>query len=361
MTQIQVVRFNQAGFTLYSGTMTVGQLMDYAIIDEWNPTVGWDMDLQGYQRAPISDHYRRIATFLKEQGAPLLPTNALLASRDREYGRLQFTSVDGELGHLDIPEDRYLYIIDYQHRWRGFKYAVEDLGQTALRNTTIPVTILSDTPRFDEMKQFYLINNKQKRVNTDLALTLMQAMSTSATEDELVNLVGSGNKYQIRATRIVVQIAQMSSGPWAGKIQEPNVPANPNQTATIKSFVESLRPIVSTRSPVYSLSDDELIKLIDMIWTGVLDLWSEWKNNPGQFAIQRNIGLYVIHRVARLLLIPTMLASGIFSAATVTTALSRSSGTLMAMDFWRTGGIGRVNAFSSGAGHSELALMISRT
>ena len=268
MTRIQVVRFNQAGYTLYSGTMTVGQLMDYALIDEWNPSVGWDLERQGYQRAPIRDHFRRIAAFLSEQGAPLLPTNALLASRDRDYGRLLFTSVDGDLGHLDIPEGRDLYIIDYQHRWRGFKYAVEDLGQTQLRNTVIPVTILSDTLLFDEMKQFYLINNKQRRVDTDLALTLMQAMATASTEDELVNMVGRGNRYQIRASRLVVQIAESSNGPWVGRIQEPNVPTTDEQTATIKSFVESLRPIVSTRSPVYSLPDSELIEIIESIWIG---------------------------------------------------------------------------------------------
>ena len=198
----------------------------------------------------------------------------------------------------------------------------------------IPVTILSDAHLIEEMKQFYLINNKQKRVNTDLALTLIQAMSSASTEEELANLVGPGNKYRIRATRLVIQIAQLDSGPWAGKIQEPNVPSTPSQTASIKSFVDSLRPIVSTRSPVYGFSDDALVNIIMSVWSGVLDLWPEWNTNSGQYVIQGAIGLFVIHRVARELLVPRMLSSDDRSAALVTTTLSPQKGDLLSRAFW---------------------------
>ena len=338
MTRIQVVQFKQSNVTLYSGAMTIGQLMTHAVTTEWNPELGSELGTQGYQRAPIPRHYLNIAEFLRKEEDPLLPTNALLASRNGEYGDLQFTSVAGDLGYLEIPENRLLFVVDYQHRWRGFKHAIEILGRTALREVMIPVTILSDAPLIEEMKQFYLINNKQKRVDTDLALTLMQAMSYSATEEELANLVGPGNKYRIRATRLVVQIAQLDSGPWAGKIQEPNVQSAPSQTASIKSFVDSLRPIVSARSPVYNFSDHDLVNILMSVWTGVLDLWPEWKTNSNQYAIQGAIGLFVIHRVARELLIPGMLASGDRSAGLVTTMLSPQKRDWLSPHFWRTGG-----------------------
>ena len=206
MTQIKVIRFKQRGLTLYSGVMTVGQLIDQAVTTEWDPSLGWSLSGQGYQRAPIPAHYLNIAAFLQKEGNPLLPNSALLATRDSEHGIIKFTSVSGDLGYLDIPPYRSLYIIDYQHRYRGFKHAVERMHNTALRNVTIPVTIMADAPPYEEMKQFYLINNKQKRVDTDLALTLMQAMSSQATEEELTNLVGTGNRFRIRATRLVVQL-----------------------------------------------------------------------------------------------------------------------------------------------------------
>ena len=352
MTRIQVVQFKQRGYTLYSGVMAVEQLMDCAVTTEWDPGLGWSIDGQGYQRAPVREHYRRIATFLQRERDPLLPTSALLASRNAEYGELQFTPVADELGYLDIPEGRSLFVIDYQHRWRGFKHAIEVLHQTALREVMIPVTIMANTPLLEEMEQFYLINNKQKRVDTDLALTLMQAMSSSATEEQLANLVGPGNKFRIRATRLVIRIAQLGTGPWVGKIQEPNVPATSSQIASIKSFVDSLRPIVGTRSPVFHFSDDDLVDMILSVWKGVLNMWSEWNTNFAQYAIQRALGLFVIHRVAGDLLIPNMLSSGDCSTEFVTSTLN-SVGEQLSRDFWKTGG--RVGAYSSGAGQRELA------
>ena len=338
--------------------MTVGQLMSHAVTTEWNPGLGMELKGQGYQRAPVTDHYRNIAAFLQREGDPLMPTNALLATRNREYGELKFTRVEGDLGYLDIPEGRLLFIIDYQHRWRGFIYAIENLKQSALSEVKIPVTILSDVPLFEEMKQFYLINNKQKRVDTDLALTLMQAMSSESTEKELANLVGSGNRFRIRGTSLVVQIAQLDSGPWIGKIQEPNVPPSPSQIATVKSFVDSLRPIVSVRSPVYNSTDDEILEIILSVWSGVLDMWPEWIDQPNLYAIQRPIGQFVIHRVASNLLIPRMLSAGDRSPGFVTRTLS-PVGTWLERDFWRTGGA--IGAYSSGAGQKELAERIVKS
>lgn len=355
MTRIQVVKFRQQGCTLYSGMMTVRQLIDHAITTEWDPGLGWDLEGQGYQRAPIRDHWRRIGTFLQREIDPLLPTNALLASRDATYGKLEFAPVDGDLGHLEIPEHRNLFVIDYQHRWRGFLHAIEDLNVTVLNDVMIPVTILSDVSLFEEMKQFYLINNKQKRLDADLALTLMQAMSSESTEEELANLVGPGNRYRIRATRLVVRIAQLDQGPWVNKIQEPNNAFASSPIATVKSFVDSLRPIVSTRSPIHNSSDDEILDIILSVWNGVLDLCPEWTMEPNLYAIQRPIGLFVIHRVARNLLIPRMLSAGDRSPVFVTRTLSQV-GTLLSRDFWRTGGA--IGTYSSGAGQGNLAARI---
>ena len=352
MDRIQVVRFRQRSVTLYSGVMSVGQLMNHAITTEWNPALGWELEGQGYQRAPIPAHYLGIAEFLRREKDPLLPTNALLASRNTEYGELKFTPIKGECGYLEIPDYRSLFVVDYQHRWRGFRHAIEVLNQTALREVMVPVTILSNASLIEEMKQFYLINNKQKRVDTDLALTLMQAMSSGSTEEELANLVGPGKRYRIRATRLVIQIAKMGA-PWADKIQEPNVPSTRGQTASMKSFVDSLRPILSTRSPVYRFTDDALVEIIISVWRGVLGLWPEWRSNAGQYAIQGAIGLFVIHRVAREVLVPKMLLSGDRSAALVTATLSPQKGDLLSRDFWRTGG--EAGTYSSGSGQRELA------
>ena len=355
MTQIQVVRFSQGGVTLYSGMMTVGQLLNHAVTTEWDPDLGWTLEGQGYQRAPEEGHWRRIGTFLEREGNPLLPTNALLATRNHEYGELQYTPVAGDLGYLEVPEGRQLFVVDYQHRLHGFRHAINELGATTLRDTMIPVTILSDATVVEETKQFYLINNKQKRVDTDLALTLINALSSESDEEDLANLVGPGNRFRIRGTRLVVRLAQMKSGPWVDKIEEPNAKGRSNQIASIKSFVDSLRPIVSIRSPVNGFSDDALIEVIQSVWTGILGLWPEWNHDFSRYTVQRTIGLFVFHRIARQILIPKMLRENDRSPQLVTSALSNGAPSLD-RDFWRTGG--RAGGYSSGSGHRELAEQI---
>ena len=225
------------------------------------------------------------------------------------------------------------------------------LGQRSLLSVEIPITIMSDTTHYEETKQFFLINNKQKRVDTDLALTLINAMADEANEEEIANLVGNSYRYRIRATRLVVRIAQSTEGPWVGKIEEPNGPRNPAQIASIKSFVDSLRPIISVRSPARSLSDDSLLEIIASVWEGVLGLWQEWRDASQQYTIQRALGLFVIHRVAARFLIPKMLVENDRSSTSVIATLGSSP--LMERDFWRTGGDVRV--FSSGAGQRQLA------
>ena len=178
--------------------------------------MGWDLDKQGYQRAPNQKHYSRIAEFLREEGDPLLPTSALLAAREGEYGLLDFAPYDNaqpDVGKLRIPHERLLFIVDYQHRWRGIKDAVERLKCGNLLDFQVPVIIMADVSRYEEIRQFYLINSKQKRVNTDLGLALLQTMAPQASEKELMNFVGPGNKYRIRATRLTFKIAGKTQGP----------------------------------------------------------------------------------------------------------------------------------------------------
>jgi DGQHR domain-containing protein len=263
--RLPVVRITQQSLKIYVGRARADDILNDAIIDEWDPGKGWDLANQGYQRAPEAKHYRRIGRFLQQEGDPLLPTAALLSAREPELGILKSEPVQGPLGHLIIPDGRYLVIVDYQHRWRGLSYAINELGVTDLNKFEIPVVILANASRQEEMRQFYLVNSKQKRVNTDLALTLLQAMSSTNTEEALHNLVGPGFHYRIRGVRLVVRLAELASGPWANRIQEPNMNPDSMRIATLKSFVDSLRSLLSSRSRASQLTDDEFMVLLNAI------------------------------------------------------------------------------------------------
>lgn len=357
--EIPVIRITQQGKKIYIGKMTGREILDRCTTTEWDPDKGWDLNEQGYQRAPIHKHYTRIAEFLREEGDPLLPTSALLAAREEEYGLLDFDSYDKDhpdIGKLIIRAPRRLFIVDYQHRWRGIKDAVERLKCDGLLDFQIPVIIMADVSRYEEIRQFYLINSKQKRVDTDLGLALLQTMATEANERELMNFVGPGKKYRIRATRLIFRIAGKSQGPWAGKVIDPNMISTGNQVVHIKSFVDSLQPILSRRSPVHMKTDDQLIQIILDYWSGIEQLMPNAFSSPKNYTIQGTVGVFVMHRVAARKVLRDCVQQNDISSAKVTQILQKAKAQYMKEDFWKVGGV--TKQYSSGSGVKELAQMI---
>ena len=354
--EIPTIRITQQGHKIYIGRMTAGEIIGWCITTEWDPDLGWDLEKQGYQRKPIEKHYKRIANFLREEGDPLLPTSALISARETERGVLDFVPYDKaipDIGRLIIPKARELFIVDYQHRWRGLTYAIEDLKCSNLLNFQVPVIIMADVSIYEEIRQFYLINSKQKRVDTDLGLALLQTMSKQATEEELMNFVGPGNRYRIRATRLTFAIAGKDKGPWAGKIMDPNMEVTGNQLVSIKSFVDSLQPVLSRTSPVYMKTDDELIQIILDYWSGIEQLMPNAFSSPRNYSIQRAVGVFIMHRVAAKKVFDICIQENDLSPTKVAQILGKVKTQYLSEDFWKVGGV--TKQYSSASGVKELA------
>lgn len=350
--EIPVIRITQQGKKIYIGKMMGREILDRCTTTEWDPDKGWDLNEQGYQRAPIQKHYRRIAEFLREEGDPLLPTSALLAAREQELGVLDFVAYDKsrpDIGKLIIRVPRRLYIVDYQHRWRGIQDAVERLKCDALLDFQIPVIIMADVLRYEEIRQFYLINSKQKRVETDLGLALLQTMATQANERELMNFVGPGNRYRIRATRLTFNIASKTQGPWMGKIMDPNMITTGNQVISIKSFVDSLRPILTRTSPVHKRTDDELVEIILDYWAGIEQIMPNAFASPKGYSVQATVGVFVMHRIAA----KRVFSQNDLSPTAVAHTLGKAKASYLNDNYWRVGG--EAKNYSSASGQKELA------
>lgn len=351
---IPVIRGSQKGIVLYIGKMSAANLLNIGVITEWDPDLGWDLDRQGYQRAPLEKHFKRIGQFLAAERDPLLPTSALLSARESEQGTLTYneSDIDPDFGYLELPEGRNLYIVDYQHRWRGLKYAIEQKGARRLLDFQIPFVIMANAPRYEEIRQFHLVNSKQKRVDTDLALALMQTMATTVQESELIGLVGPGKKYRIRATRLTFRLAAMPTGCWAGRIQEPNMTPRPEQVASPKSVADSLQPILSKRCPIYALTDDNLLGILVNYWGGIESLLPRAFADPRNHTIQKTPGLFSLHRVAAKKVLPICQIANDYSPQHVARILSGAR-SYFTEDFWKTGG--QATRFSSAGGHKALA------
>jgi DGQHR domain-containing protein len=290
---------------------------------------------------------------------PLLPTSALLSAREGYNGILKYEPIsedaDGDIGFITLTEGRRIYIVDYQHRMKGLELAIDTMGANDLRDFQIPFVLMANATHYEEIRQFFLINTKQKRVDTDLALALMQTMASEADEAELINLVGPGNRYKIRASRMTFKIAALESGVWTTRIQEPNNPT-PEAVVRVKSFVDSLRPMISTRSVVHDRSDDDLVQIISSYWMGISLLVPTAFQSPTEFSIQRAIGLYVMHRVAAERVLPICVNMDDFSSANVANILRGAQRDYLNEQFWKTGG--PISAYSSGSGQAALADLI---
>ena len=365
--KIPVMKISQAGKVLYLGSMTAQQMLDSCITTEWDPNIGWNLNNQGYQREPHQKHYKGIAKYLSMAGNPFMPNGALLSSRDREYGLLKFRSIesggDAEFGYLELPEGRQLFIVDYQHRLRGFRQVIEEEGRDEFKEYIIPITIMPDVERYEEIQQFYVINSKQRRIDTDLALALLQTMAGAASEDELVALVGPGKKYRIRATRLSFKLASHATGPWAGRIKQPHDLPEPNAVLKVKSFADSLQPILSSRSPVSDLDDDRLIGLIGNYWSALNQLMAEAFRSPRDYLIQKTLGVYSMHIVAAKTVLKLCQKKDDYSADRMRTYLAAANDAVgqhpakyMESDFWV--GKGQVKQYSGSGGYRSLATLI---
>lgn len=360
--EIPCLRFTQSGHTLYIGVTTAGDLIDNnnCVTTEWDPAIGWDISRQGYQRTPVPQHYEAIGRFLAASPPPFLPTAALLSARKHDYGVLPFeergTLAGFECGVLNVPKGRSLFIVDYQHRWRGFIFAVEELGMGGLRDFQVPVIILDDLSRPEEIEQFHLINSKQRRIDTDLALALLQTLAPQVTEDQLVNLAGRGKRFRIRATKLTFTLAARSSGPWAGRIAQPHDLPQPDAVIKLKSFVDALQPLVSTRNRCSYLEDDTLLQTLVEFWEALEQIVPAAFRNPRDFQIQRTVGVYAFHIVFARGVYPKCSALGDTSPQAVKRVLGPAKSDYISEGFWSTRGPASVYVGSSG--YRELARLI---
>jgi len=360
--KLPALRFVQSGKILYLAKMTARQILNQCVTQEWDPDIGWaNLDAQGYQRQPETKHWQAIAHFLANSPNPFMPTGALLSARISEQGIIEFSPLQGpgdtQFGELNIPDGRPLFIIDYQHRWRGLKHAVEETGAVHLQDFSVPVIIIEDVSRYEEMLQFYVINSKQKRIDTDLGLALLQTLAPQADEDELVNLVGPGNRFRIRATRLTFNLASRPSGPWAGRIAQPHDVPKGDTVIKVKSFVDSLQPVVSRRNPCSRLDDDSLLGTLVDFWEGIKQMIPAAFVRPKDYQIQRTVGVYAFHILFARHVYPRCSVIRDTSPTAVQNVLQPAAAKYIHDSFWSTKGPARIYVGSSG--YRELAKLIA--
>lgn len=302
MIRIPAVRFRQSDVTLYVGKIRAADLLEVGVIDSWDPNKGWDIQCQGYQRESYEKHYKAIAGFLRNNSDALLPTSVLLSARTSEQGILNFAvidnAVDDSFGYLEVPKSYPLYIVDGQHRMQGLMHAIKELGQNNLQDFLLPVVVLYDASKVEELSQFHLVNDRQKRISTNLALALLGTVVEDQPNVAKI-LVGPKGAWKIRAIMIAITLNEGTEPDnlWVGRISLPNEPRGPTAAATLASFVNSIQPFFSG---AYSrkLSNLQLREYLIKFWAALNAIMPRPFQSPRDYVTQRTTGVYSLNRVA---------------------------------------------------------------
>ena len=302
MITIPVVAFSQSDITIYVGKIGVCDLMKIGVIDSWDSDKGWDIQCQGYQRESYEKHYKAIGKFLRDNPFAVLPTSILLSARTSERGELTFRVIcdaqDHALGYLEIPEPYEIYVVDGQHRLQGFMYAIKELGEERVQDFLLPIIVLNDVGKVEELAQFHLINDRQKRIPTNLALALLGTVVED--QPHIANmLVGPKNAWKMKAIMITIALNEgtESDNVWSGIISLPNEPKGTDIAIGLASFVNSLQPFYSGKYP-HKLSNDQLRAYLITFWYALSQIVPLAFQSPRAYVIRRTTGVYSLNRVA---------------------------------------------------------------
>ena len=256
----------------YSVSYPADELIEDSFVDFYSELTG-----DGFQRDETNRKTRgnQIAVYMgrcKKDGIHPklfeLTANARVGGFWAEGENWQYEGLDdrGQLGILsfDALNDKpWLSLIDGGTRILGIEraFAKGDIEN----HTTIDVRIFTNLSLAEEVAQFLLINDFQKKVRTDLALRVVQRQldEGNLTANEmrvLKTVVPDTDSWKFAASRIAAEMNNTPDSPWFNRIQ---MPSDPPRSTTLQSFFSSLAPI---------LKDPDIGPIVDnMIQEGAID------------------------------------------------------------------------------------------
>jgi DGQHR domain-containing protein len=283
--RIPAIRFQQKGVPMYLAALPIDEL-DACSIDEWDPKrIGrW----KGYQRGLVQKKVRDLARYLERDDA-ILPVAGLLNVRARNL--LQFTGARqnaASAGILRIPDDTRLWVVDMQHRLEGIKTAH---SEGFLKDFQVPVLITEGLPSIREAAQFYIINTRSRRMGVDLTRRLL-------IEHNEIKDLADVREWELKAVQIAIRLnVRLKDNPWYGRIREPESERTSQQIATEKSFVPSLRWLLTAPEAKHK-SASTLARFLAAFWEGIRLSMPEAFQQPRSYLIQKTSGFIPFHRLA---------------------------------------------------------------
>lgn len=316
--EVPALRFQQDGVTLYSTAMRSGVIHDVSEVDLYKPHLEDDDADQGYQRALIRAHVRRIARFmLDEESDRLLPTAGVLSARDP----VVFTPIGDEgpvtFGMLKLSTAHPLSQVDGQHRDAGIAEAM--MEETDVADFVRPVVIIEGISKLEEINQFVTINQTAKRIRTDLADRLRRALGEFDSHRE---------GWRATALDIADILNEEPGSPWQDRIKMPN---SSQGIASQRSWTESLKPVLD--GVLGDKEPDVIAGALDNFWKALRNLMPEAFLEPKRYVMQKSVGVFAWNEVAATVFRNCLAAGADFSVGRIESQLKEAQD-YVESDFW---------------------------
>lgn len=298
MMQIKYIKLKQDNIILYLFKLGVLDIINNSIIERFDSS-----EDTGYQRQPIPAHYKKISKYFMETNPAILPTAILAAINPNNI-------LEHNEDVLEINDK--IRIVDGQHRIKGLEELKAGYTSTSIErfnvlkdNYEFPVVLMVLEPNTDkgvsvlEVDAFININNKGKKVNTNLAKQLKEQNYRRSQLNINDVVVVNDDLISNSSTRIVMKISEKKDSMWFNNIILGDAIDN-KKPISINAFSKAIKPIVSqciTKIQVNEKIEKEnlyeeelsLLDFLDNAWNTVIDKWSSCFTDDRKYHINYNI------------------------------------------------------------------------
>ena len=376
----------------YSASVPVGILVSNAFVDYYTDANG-----SGYQRnetmrprraKEIENYIRRCNDADIQPKLFELTINARLNDEEWDFDPLDEDKILGILT-FNTYGSRWLSVTDGGTRLEGLRNALAH--GIVIDSHTVDARIFVGLELGEEVAQFLLINEKQKRVRTDLSLRVVQKKLDDGKLSDLElkvleTVVPDTDAWRYVASRISSQLNSSVDSPWKGLIQMPN--DSVTQPVKLQAFLTSLKPLLANADLNSLLVGKEqngqlmaagkkatvtewLSQVLKNFWGAIADANPRAHAEPDTNVLWGSIGVSASH--AALAPIITTILQSPNPSFTRNDFLSMVKETMVAdYDFWfskkRTGGDadnypsekGEATTYIGASGYSRLAKQLEQ-
>jgi len=285
----------QGGTRCILTRLTLPQLARYAITDFYSSAFSDTDEQQGYQRPLSEGRAKQIEHYMVEEykvsGSVRMPGTILCSARDQ-----QLEVVDGM---VELHSFHKFYIVDGQHRAAAYGLALKNRSIDDVENFQVPVTIITQINKNDEMRLFNVINSTQKSVDGSLTARILAMVDANGGK-----LNDKEETKAVLAT-VVSRLNEDPASPFKRRIAMPDrIKIAVGSITKAKTLQDSLRPIDAMLFNTKLDHDISIVERATSVYRIVFSIWEALRSidtlfdafdAPEQYALMQAGGVSIIH------------------------------------------------------------------